>query len=254
MSRNRSVSLLIGLATAVVLLLGWFLGVSPILSQVTAANLQTRNLQTANAASSAKLEALKKQYANIGPLKAQLSDLEKSIPTDASIADFLAEINALCASTGVSLTSLTVNDALAYVAEGAGASTGTGSGAPSPAPPTASPTPPPGDKTQSAPADSSTGLIAIPVRIVVLGEYSQVMAFSGALQTGARLMLVSTLRATASTTDSRFSGELLGNIYALPLPAGVAPVTTSTATPTPSPSPTATGSATPDAPTPTPTP
>lgn len=247
MSNNRIINLLIGLGVVVVLLIGWFFGVSPLLEQVNAANAQTDSLHSSNLATEARLANLKKQYANIGPLQAKLEKLQESIPVDADISGFLAEINTLSAGAGVALTNLTVNDAAAYVAPGASVVPVT----PNPTP-TSAPTQ--GKATNSSAADPSTGLVAIPIKVIVTGPYANVMAFVGALQSGTRLLYAVKLTVVASTSDPSFSGQLEGNIYALPVPAGVAPVTTSTATPTPSPSPTATGSATPDAPTPTPTP
>ncbi len=248
MSNNRLVNLLIGLGIVVVLLLGWFFGVSPLLEQVTAANTQTDNLRSGNLASEAKLANLKKQYANIGPLQAKLEKLQESIPVDADISGFLAEINTLSAAAGVTLTNLTVNDAAAYVAPGSAVAPVT----PDPNA-TAGATAP---TTPAAPAvpDPSTGLVAIPIKVIVSGPYANVMAFVGALQSGTRLLYASKLTVLASTSDPSFSGQLEGNIYALPLPPGVTPLPSPTATPTPTPSPTPTGSATPGTPTPTPTP
>lgn len=245
MTNNRIFNLLIGLGIAVVLLLGWFLGVSPILDQVSAANLQTQGLESANTASAGRLATLKKQFAKITTLQNDLLKLQESIPIDADIPDFLAEINSLSAANGVSLTSLAVNDALAYVAPGAvvqtapdnsvGDSANGASGAT-----LAAPTPAP-----------KGGLVAIPVKVTVTGPYAQVMAFVGALQKGTRLLFVGNLSVIASTTDSSFSGEIDGNIYALPLPAGVTadslkPGSPTTVTPTPTATPTPTETSSPD--------
>jgi len=239
MKNSRIINLLVGGGIAVVLLLGWFLGVSPVLEQVTAANLQTESLQLANAASTARLATLKKQFANLGPLQTKLTKLQESIPAEADIPDFLAEINALCAANGVSLTSLTVNDALAYVAPGAVVA---------PAAPAPGATPAPGTATVPTAADPSTGLVAIPVKVSVSGPYGQVMAFAGALQIGARLLFVKKLSVSGSASGANFTGSVEGNIYALPLRPGVAP-----SSPSPSPTPTPTGTATPT-PTVSPTP
>lgn len=237
-------NLLIGAGIAVALLLGWFLGVSPIFDQITAVSLQTNNLQQANAASSARLVTLKKQFANIGELEKKLEDLQDSIPADADIPGFLAEINALCAANGVSLTSLTVNDALAYVAPGAVV-----------APATPDPSATPGATVAPGVTDPSTGLIAIPVKVTVSGPYSQVMAFAGALQTGKRLLLVAKLTLTGSASGADFTGDVEGNIYGLPLPPGTTPnKATPSPTPTPAPTPTPTVSPTPSEATPTPEP
>lgn len=250
MTSNRLINTVIGLSIGVVLLLGWFLGASPILDQFTAAQAQTQSMAAANAASEARLAGLKKQFANIAALQSQLDTLRVSVPSDAAIPGFLAEINALCAQTGVTLRSLTVNNALTYVAPSA---------KPTPADPAASPSPTPSapstvETTPTAPADASSKLVAIPVKVVVAGQYGQVMAFAGALQSGPRLLLVTTLTLTGTTADGSFSGAIDGNVYALPMPAGVAaasgaptptPTPTPSATPSPAPTSTSTGSPTP---------
>ncbi|MEP6481578.1 MAG: type 4a pilus biogenesis protein PilO [Rhodoglobus sp.] len=216
-----------------VLLAGWFLGVSPILDQVTATNAQTDSVQQANAATTARLANLKKQFAKMSDLQKKLLALQESIPSDAAISNFLAEINALCAANGVTLNTLTVNDALTYVAPGT----------------PATPTVPADPNAQTAPkVDPATGLVAIPVSVSVSGPYAQVMSFAGALQTGTRLFFVSKL-SVIDAGDGNVAGQIEGNIYALPLPGG-----TPTATPTPTPTPTPTDTAVPtDTPSPDPT-
>lgn len=246
MNNNRLINLGVGAGILLVLLLGWFFGVSPILDQMAAVNAQTLGFQQNNAASGQRLATLKKQFENIAPLEKKLEKLQESIPTDADIAAFLAEINALCAANGVSLTSLTVNDALEYVAPGAVV--------PPPADPGATPDPSAtSDPTAPVTPSPSSGLIAIPVRVSVAGPYGQVMAFTGALQTGKRLLLITSL--TVGLNNSTYTGTVAGNIYALPLPPGVVlPTPTPSPTPTPTPTPTVTITPGPtDLPTPDPT-
>jgi Tfp pilus assembly protein PilO len=248
MSNNRIVNLLIGLGIVVVLLLGWFFGVSPILEQVNAANVQTDNLHSANSASAARLTNLKKQYENIGPLQEKLAKLQESIPVDADISGFLAEINTLSAAAGVTLTNLTVNDAAEYVAPGSAVAPVT------PDPTATAAAPAPGATPAPVTPNPSTGLVAIPIKVIVSGPYPNVMAFMGALQTGTRLLYATKLTVLASTTDPSFSGQIEGNIYALPLPPGVTPLPAPTSTPTPTPTPTVSATPLPATPTPTPTP
>ena len=113
MDRNRLINLgLIGAIFAIGAM-GWFIGVSPILDQVSIAKSSAQMVAVANTSSQARIVTLKKQFSNIGPLKAKLADLQGSVPADADISTFLAEINALSGSTGTSLTSLTIDPALA---------------------------------------------------------------------------------------------------------------------------------------------
>ena len=248
MSNNRIVNLLIGLGIVVVLLLGWFFGVSPLLDQVNAANAQTDGLRSSNQATEARLAKLKTQYANIGPLQAQLAKLQESIPVDADVSGFLAEINALSAAAGVTLTNLTVNDAATYVAPGSTAVPAV------PNPNATAAVPAPGATPAPVKPAPSSALVAIPVKVIVSGPYPSVMVFVGALQTGTRLFYATKLTVVASTTDASFTGQIEGNIYALPLPPGVTALPTPTPSATPTAAATPAGTATPRAPAPTPTP
>jgi len=236
---NTFLNALIGVGIVAVLALGYLLGVSPTLEQAAAAQAQADSIKTANDASDVRLASLKKQFDEIGLLNTELAELLESIPYDADIPGFLAEINALCAQTGVTLTSLSVNDALAYISPTAAADAAAAQAAADAA---AASDDPPAAVTPTTPVAEGSRLVAVPVKVVVSGQYSNVMSFAGALQKGSRLMLVTNLALTGSATDTSFSGALTGNIYALPLPEGVptpdlgdevAPTPAPTQTPTP---------------------
>jgi Tfp pilus assembly protein PilO len=140
MDRNRLISLGIIGAIVAVAAFGWLLGVSPVLEQTSAAQAQQLSIDTNNQSSEARLLLLKKQFQGLDALKAKLASLRASVPENSDIPTFLAEINALTASAGVSLTSLTIADAATFVdpqapAEGAAApATGDSTPAASPSP------------------------------------------------------------------------------------------------------------------------
>jgi Tfp pilus assembly protein PilO len=247
-------------AIAIVVIMGWFLGISPIVAQSAQANDQVAQLDQQNAGNVTKLATLKTEYANIGPLDDSLSLLRQSIPQDANISAFITEINALCAKYGVQLTSVQVNDAVVYsapvVAPPASTSTDTST-------PTPTPTPTPSATTGTTTAvtpPAGGGLILVPVTVTVGGGFENVLGFTKDIQNGARLYLVNQIALSSSTTagSNGFSGVLTGTVFALPGSSDALPGDNPTSTPTPTPTETPTPSMTPTAPplstsTPTPT-
>jgi Tfp pilus assembly protein PilO len=234
MDRSRLVNVGIIGAIALVAIFGWMIGISPILSQTATAQAQQATLVSNNSASAARLVLLKKQFSEIASLKGKLGSLQQSVPTQASIPEFLNEINSLASGAGVGLTSLTVNDALTYVAPTGGtapASAAVAAPSPSPSPSESSVASPPVPAAASGP---TSRLVVIPVSVIVSGSYSQVMAFSGALQSGPRLFLISTMSVLQSTTDGSFSAKLEGNVYALRLVNASVTSAASSVTPAPS--------------------
>ena len=249
LSRDKLITLGIVAGIVIVAIAGWFMGISPINDQVAAARATEQTIATANSTSAARLVVLKKQFANMGLLQSQLDQLATSVPTDASVPSFLAEINGLTAASGATLVNLTVSDAAVYVAPVTTPATTTAASTDA----TPTPTPTPTDSAATTPAASGAApvavgptsrLVVVPVRVTAGGSYASVMAFAAALQSGPRLLLVSDLSLTQSQTDGTFTVIIDGSVYALP-PAGG----TVTATPAPEPTPTKT-----PAPSTTPTP
>ncbi len=226
MNRDRILTLAIVGAIAVVGILGWIVGVSPILSQVSAADEQRSSVASVNDLNAIKLVALKKQFENIGETQAKLDTLRGSIPTNADMPTFLRTIKEYGDAQGITLKSVEVSGVSAYVAPvvaapavtpGATGTTPTPTPTPSPSAPAAGTTAP-----VVTPASPTSGLYVVPIKVSVSGTYEQVMAFAGALQAGPRLFLVNTL--ALSSVSGVFTGDLGGMVYALPSPAAaVAP-------------------------------
>jgi hypothetical protein len=101
---------------AVVLLMGWTLGVSPLLSQASDADSQAASINESNQAAEAKVAALRTKSVQLPAMQAELLGLRSSIPTGADMSVFLKEINQLCAEHHVTLTNVAVTDALIPVA------------------------------------------------------------------------------------------------------------------------------------------
>lgn len=205
---NRIISF--GLAGLMVMVaaMGWLLGISPLLDQAASADNQRSSVQELNDVNEAKIADLKIKFETIDTLRGQVASMRGSVPERLDIPAFLREINGYCASNSVTLVSVIVDTAEAYVAT------------PEAAPPVAgaapaTPTAPEADAALPAVA-APTGptLVRVPIQVTVDGDYNAVMAFGGSLQTGPRLFLATSF--TMAKTPAGFTGVLGGFVYALP--------------------------------------
>lgn len=221
---------------AAVLALGWVLGISPKLAEASAADKTRESVDAANTISLQELASLKKQFEGIEGIRDELYELQKSIPVDADLPDFIRQLNAMGAKYGVAIESITTNDASIWT----------------------KPEVPPTD-ADGKPIDISSvpdTFAIVPIALKVSGSYAQILAFAQALQHGERLFLMGTFVVTTSGPGedgvSVYDGEIGGVVFVLEGPRArpeeprePEPEPTPTATPIP------TGSGTP---TPTPTP
>lgn len=214
MNNSRLVTLALIAGSVAIVVLGWFLAVSPTLDQAAATTAQRDSAAASNVALEARTAALKEQFANLSTLEDQLAPLSASIPFNGDLSSFLDRINAVCARVGVALDSLVVGSA-AIVAEGVEVD---GAVAADPVDPAV-----PADTTEVIPAapDVSTGLVSIPVTIAVSGSYTQTLAFVAAIQTDSRLFVISSVDVTGLPDGTPFRGTLNGLIFALPSTAPV---------------------------------
>lgn len=182
MNSNRLISIVLGMLTAGVLALGWFLGVSPKLAEVSMADSERALVDAQNLGYQTQLVQLAADFERIGELQTAFDPLAKAIPSGAGLEDFLDGLNAAAGATGVAITGVTAAEA---------------------APPVAA------DGTVSA-----TGPLVIPITISVSGPMGSMIAFTDAVQNSARLTMVSGLQATAQGESS--SGTLTGALYVIP--------------------------------------
>ncbi|MHC5797731.1 hypothetical protein ACVXZ4_16400 [Lacisediminihabitans sp. FW035] len=232
MNRDRLLTLAIVGAIALVGVLGWLVGVSPILSQVASADEERANVTSTNDLNAMKLIALKKQFENIGETQTELDKLRGSIPATADMPVFLRTIKEYGDAQGITLKSVEVSGVSAYVAPAAAAPVVTpGAAATTPTPTPTPSTPAAGTTAPVVPAAPSNGLYVVPIKVSVSGTYAQVMAFAGAIQAGPRLFLVTSL--ALGSVDGVFTGDLGGDVYAMPAPVTAAATAGATATTTP---------------------
>lgn len=251
MDKNRLWIIGSVLLMAIVVGLGWFLGIAPQLANAAASDLQRAGVEAVNVQHEANLARLKKDFANLGALNGQLASLSDSVPGDTAMPAFVDEINGIAASTGVTVTGFSVADAKPYApisppaavpAAGSAATTATPtpSAAPTTPTPTASPTPVAGMPPVTSSKLTGANFSSLAVSLVVRGDYPQVLAFVNGLQVGKRLFLVSGITTTAvpavagTTTAKVPAGSETATI------SGLVYVVTPDATPTSTPAPTPT--------------
>jgi Tfp pilus assembly protein PilO len=246
MSRDRLWAIAAVAGMLVVAIAGWFLGIAPVLQQGSAADAQTASITATNTASAVRLASLKSQFAHIKPLQAKLAVLRQSIPEDAGASVFLQEINTLTAKYGVSLTSVAINSATVYQAPVAATpATTDASGSTSTSTPTPTPTPTPTTTTTTpAAATGVNAFVLVPVSITVSGAFDAVRDFIGAIQSGPRLYLATSVSIGGATSGNPATGTLAGDIFTLQGSSPSVPpakVKAPTPTPTPTATPTPTG-------------
>ncbi|MDN4643475.1 hypothetical protein [Arthrobacter sp. PsM3] len=205
MDRNRLFVIGAALAMVVVIFFGWTVGVQPQLAASVAAAEETKAVQASNASQADVLSVLKKDYANIGTLQAQRDQLRKAVPAGTDMSAFIDELHAVVVAHGVALGNFAVTEGQAYVAPKAA-----GTGAAAPAGTTA---PAPGAGT------APDGLVLMPIQLAVTGQYGKVLDFVQGLQTGTRLVLVTTLTTAPSSTGAGagrdFTAQIGGFAYVL---------------------------------------
>lgn len=181
MNSNRLVSIVLGMLTVGVLALGWVLGVSPKLAEVSTADSERALVDAQNLGYQTQLVQLAADFERLPELQAAFDPLEKAIPAGAEIEDFLDGLAAAASATGVTITSVTPGEAAPQVAA---------------------------DGTVS-----SEGPLVIPIEISVSGSMGSTVAFIDAVQNSPRLTVVSLLRVVAGESSS---GTLTGALYVIP--------------------------------------
>lgn len=205
--------------STVVLVAGWFLGISPVLQQAATADAERLSVENQNVVQRTTLATLTDRFASIDTLKSQLDDRRASLPDGADYAGFLAELNAVQTAAGVSITNFAVSDALPFI----------------PVEPIQSAEAPAEGETEKAapvePASSTTAvslpevanaelvtgdkLVAIPIVVAASGDYAKIMDFVAGVQSGPRLFLVYGLTVSKDSSTGIFTADISGYAYSL---------------------------------------
>ena len=226
----------IGSAALVVVIvaLGWFVAISPMLTQADAARLQARTIEAQNASQQESTAKLAASFAKLPELRTRLAALQDAIPESVDLDSFLDQAEKFAGETGVEIHSYAAAEAVAY---GGGTvvapPTPNGSTPNGPTPDSPTPGTPAADVTANTAGALTGKLFTIPVTIGVSGSPDQVLAFSAALQQAARQFLVTDVSFAATTQQS---GTVAGSLFVLrasavpgTAPGGAAPDPTTVA-------------------------
>jgi len=206
-----------GIVSVGVLLMGWFLGVSPQLDEMNSAAAQKESVIAQNAAIQASIDTLRQESEQIDELKQELTDMQIALPPGDELSTFLGQLHDLEDLSGVVLTSFSASDGEAFQP----IENGTGS--------------------IVSPLVTPENLIVITIDLKVEGTRAQVLDFVSALQQGERLFLVNSLTVQSSgVVDSIYNGNLTGFVYVLVDPSAPPPAPTPVGSLDSSPSPSAT--------------
>lgn len=232
MTRNR-LNMVIALAAMVVVAVaGFFVGVQPQLAQAAADHEQQTSVDAQNRTKAAEVDRLREQAKSLPKLRSELERLTRSVPGSASMSSFYASVNSVAQSTGVTVSSITTEDAVPYSSPAA-ATTGTGATDAATPAATASPSATPDPSATAAPGASATGapsisasdFSAIPVSVSVDGSFDQALDFVGGMQSGGRLFLINAISSTAAqestdgATPDTTTWTFGGFVYVLSDPA-----------------------------------
>lgn len=209
MSNNKIWILLAAVVSVGVLALGWFVGVSPKLDEMTLANTQRADVDARNVAQEQAIEVLKKQFENIETLKQDLTELQWAVPPGDDLSTFLGQLHDLESSSGVTLTRFAASDGQKYVAA-------------------------PGAITN--PLITSVNFVPITIDLTAVGTREQVLKFVNDLQYGKRLFLISKITVAQDESDkidvegqpevSKYTGTITGFVYVLVDPSAPPPAPT----------------------------
>jgi Tfp pilus assembly protein PilO len=204
MERNRLKMLAALLTGVAVLALGFVLGVQPQLTAASTASEQKASVDQQNATLSTGLATLKADSEKLPALKSELTELQTSVPSQATMPAFLSEISELAGASGTTVTGFTTSDAVAYAPaapaaattdSGATGSTTDGAGS------TAAPTAPVATAPElvTDPQITAANFSSIPITVTIKGSYGQARDFLGKLQQGSRLFLVTNFASSGSS-------------------------------------------------------
>ncbi len=157
------------LLIAAILGLGWVLGVAPLLTQASAADLERAGAQNQTALQRAALEQMKVDFGRLEEIQEELRTLQASIPVDEQIDVFASSVEAAASRNGALLTSIVAAE-MPY---------GSSPEAPVAVPAT-------GGVIMSTPAGT---VYTVAVSIVLQGDLGELFASFQELQTASRLFL-----------------------------------------------------------------
>jgi hypothetical protein len=214
MNDNRLWMIGAGLLSATIVALGWFLGVSPQLTALSAANAEIATVKALNEQQQLSLANMQADFANLDGVRAELDELRLSIPARTSYPDFLRDITK-AADSQVFLTGMTAGAATIFTApevETPPAETPVDGE-------TAGETPEETTPAPAAPIETNDGFIAIPVTISFESDVPPFVNMMGALLKFDRLFLVTNIssapKGESGDISDVFTTTVTGFIYVM---------------------------------------
>ena len=207
---NRLWAIGTAIVVIAILVLGWFLGVSPSLAQAAISDDQRVSVEEQNVRHEATLAELKTQFENIDEYKTELAGLRRAIPAGGDLSTFIGQLQDLEAQSGVIVKSITTTDAVPFLNSAIVTTP-------------AVEAPVDGAETQGgaietvAPTSGVNELnfVSIEVGLSVSGSREQVLDFVDALQLGSRLYLVTGLSIVEDDLTGTFTASVTGAVYVL---------------------------------------
>jgi hypothetical protein len=201
MARTRTERLWVGggsLAVVLLAIVGWLVVVSPKLSSASSLRSQKGEIQLQNDVLQGKINKLKDANANMAQLQQALKDAAARLPSDAGLAAFTNDVQAIAASAQVSIATITAGSPSRVVP---------GKAAQAQAP--------------TATAKAIPGaLYSIPITLSVNGTPAHDINFLNALQRGTRAALVTatqlTTQAGAGTAGAQTTLTLQLQVFSAP--------------------------------------
>jgi hypothetical protein len=198
--------------TVVVSLIGalaaWFLAIGPTLDAASQTRVEAQAQRDQNDITKLRIVKLKKQFADLDNLKAQLAEMQLQVPTSYDMASYQRQVAGIAATHQVVVTSMQMGLAtpvVGPVVDAAATTTTTDATATSADAATTT------DGAAAAPPVKTTGVdgfYALSTGLDVVGTYQNVLAFLQDLQTGTqRLLLVESLSGSSLTNSTASGGR-----------------------------------------------
>ncbi len=162
MDKHRLSLIVIGLLAVVILFGGWLLGVQPQIDRIDHANAQTKSVAQLNDSQQASNDALAADNENLGQYKSDLAAKQTEIPPTRGQQELINQLDAAATASGVTVRSLSFDDAQAYVAPGG----------------------------VEVPATTSGTLIAVPIALTADGPRASLEDFMARLQGSSRIVTI----------------------------------------------------------------
>jgi hypothetical protein len=160
------------LVALLIVVMSWFMVISPELSAAAALRTQATDADLQNSVTQGKVAKLRLQAEHLGELTTSLASALEALPTSSGLPAFTRQLSAQGTLSHVDVTSIVIGSISSVNADGA---TGT-------TPTTTTPAP-----TATAPANagstSAGSVYAIPVTVISSGSLTHELAFLKAIQT-----------------------------------------------------------------------